>query len=347
MHFSSLLAKQGDQTSHILRSRTRITCSSHRENHIFSKLGCTHGNHSEDCLTKALAPEEFRSSKNRIKSLKLCESCVTIAATTRKGTGSHLCQLFAVNGSQSRDYTDELKEFFTHSVEHPHGWGMAMFYEGGSVSLEKEPECAVKSRYLKQRLSQRIVVSSMMAHIRYATVGGMEYSNTHPFIDRDSTGRCWTQIHNGTIFDYPELRPYVSQQDGTTDSERILCYFIDQLNWQSTAFQKPLDSQERFDLLDSIVCEMARGNKLNLILYDGELMYVHTNFRDSLYYCQNNGSTLFCTVPLSKGSWHPVPFTQLLAYKDGYLLYRGTIHGNEYIPNPEQLKYMHSEFANP
>jgi len=258
-----------------------------------------------------------------------------------------LCQLFAVSGAQSRDYTDELKEFFTHSVDHPHGWGMAMFYDNCSVSLEKEPECASRSRYLKQRLSQRIVVPSLLAHIRYATIGGMEYSNTHPFVDRDAGGRCWTLIHNGTIFNYPKLRPYLTRQEGTTDSERILCFLIDQINAVMNGNPASLDPEKRFHLLDSIVCDMAKGNKLNLILYDGDLMYVHTNFRGSLYFCESAKSTLFCTVPLSRGVWHPVPFTQLLAYRQGQLVFKGTVHGNEYVPDPEQLKYLYSDFANP
>ena len=47
-----------------------------------------------------------------------------------------------------------------------------------------------------------------------------------------------------------------------------------------------LHFEERFALLDEIVSDMAKGNKLNLLLYDGEYTYVHTNYKNSLFYVE-------------------------------------------------------------
>ena len=47
-----------------------------------------------------------------------------------------MCELFGVSSGRRIEVNDLLKEFFSHSVRHPNGWGMAMFYEN-SVSLEK------------------------------------------------------------------------------------------------------------------------------------------------------------------------------------------------------------------
>ena len=49
-----------------------------------------------------------------------------------------MCELFGVSSSEKVEPREMLKEFFSHSVIHPNGWGMAMFY-GNAVSLEKEP----------------------------------------------------------------------------------------------------------------------------------------------------------------------------------------------------------------
>lgn len=120
-------------------------------------------------------------------------------------------------------------DFAGHSVDHPNGWGIAIFC-GKEVNIEKEPVAAYKSSYLKERLRTPLRASNMMAHIRFATRGHMAYENCHPFIKHDQTGRAWTFMHNGTIFSCPLLSKYLYAQSGQTDSERILLYMIDQIN---------------------------------------------------------------------------------------------------------------------
>jgi glutamine amidotransferase len=238
-----------------------------------------------------------------------------------------------------------LKEFFSHSENHPHGWGLAVFCKG-SVSLEKEPIQASRSFYLKERLKHSIKARSAIAHIRLATMGTMEYENSHPFVKQDNCSRSWTLAHNGTIFDCPALNPYLQQQEGQTDSERILCYIIDRINDRQTALGHPLNAEERFSLLDQIICSISPQNKLNLLIYDGEYSYVHTNYASSLYVAQTEKTALFATVPLSAcGQWKPVPFTTLCAYRDGQQIYTGTNHGHEYKDNEKDLKYLFANFS--
>ena len=256
-----------------------------------------------------------------------------------------MCELFGISSSRKIPVNDLLREFFSHSDKHPNGWGMATFF-GGSLSIEKEPAQASRSVYLKERLSHRMEVSTLLAHIRFATIGNMEYDNSHPFVKRDATGRSWVLIHNGTIFDYPPLGPYQYRQDGETDSERILLYLVDEIDRRQAAAGRGLDAGERCALLEELIAEMSPGNKLNLILYDGELMYVHTNYADSLYVCEGGGVATFCTVPLKEGCWSPVPFTALCAYRDGRRVYQGQPHGHAYVDNDRDLKYLFAAFAN-
>lgn len=256
-----------------------------------------------------------------------------------------MCELLGISSAIEIPVNALLREFFSHSDQHPNGWGIATFYHG-AVSIEKEPIKATKSVYLKERLSHKMEVSTLLAHIRFATIGSMEYDNSHPFMRRDNSGRCWVLIHNGTIFDYPILSPYQYRQEGATDSERILLYLVDQINEKQAAMGRALAAEERFALLEPLIADMSVGNKLNLILYDGELMYVHTNFARSLYVCEGGSVATFCTVPLKAGCWNLLPFTTLCAYRNGQRVFQGQPHGHEYIENEADLKYLYASFAN-
>ncbi len=252
-----------------------------------------------------------------------------------------MCKLFAISADEEYVINDYLKRFYRDSNEHPNGWGLALMGKDYSC-VEKEPVQATKSDYLSHRLSQDIRAKNAFAHIRYATIGNVEYKNCHPFTKRDATGRLWTLIHNGTIFDYEPTYRYVSLQSGDTDSERVLLYLTDQMSRQAAIDSS---SEKRFEIMDSIVCGMSKGNKLNLIVFDGKYTYVHTNYAQSLYSLSKDGAVLFSTSPLSDEEWLPVPMTTLMVYKGSKIVFKGTNHKNAYIDNEENIKYLYQAFS--
>lgn len=256
-----------------------------------------------------------------------------------------MCELFGVSAKRPIIVNDYLREFVSHSCNHPNGWGIAVFYDG-AVSLEKEPVTASKSAYLKERLKHKVEAKNMVAHIRLATIGAEKYENCHPFIRRDNSGRAWTLIHNGTIFDSRTLDQYFVKQEGKTDSERILYYLIDEIDRKAAELNRELTDSERFDVVSSVIREITpNNNKVNLIIYDSTQFYVHTNMRGTLYRKQSDEGTVFSTLPLDKVNWEPLPLTQLLAYEDGELKYSATPHNNEYIYDAAQMKYIYLESA--
>ena len=256
-----------------------------------------------------------------------------------------MCEIFGFSSRNDFTANNFLKEFFSHSKKHPHGWGLACISRENAL-IEKESVKAIDSNYLKERLSQPISAKIMLAHIRYATIGNVEYKNCHPFSVRDNTGRQWTLIHNGTIFDYQPLSRYIPQQTGDTDSERVLLYLIDRLNDKQKQKCKKLTFEERFSLFNEIICEMSKDNKLNLLFSDGKYLYSHTNCRGTLYYLGKDNITFFATVPLSNDEWQPLPFTRLLAYHRGRLIKTGTNHEHEYFESEESMKMLYRIFAN-
>ncbi len=250
-----------------------------------------------------------------------------------------MCELFGFSGSAPKRLNRELKEFFSHSDEHPNGWGLAILNENG-CSIEKEPIKAKDSRYLQERLRAPIVETTVLAHIRLATIGKLEWNNCHPFTRVDCSGRRWTLIHNGTIFECAELEGYFPRQSGSTDSERILLYLIDCINAATEKKGMPLDSRERFEIVDQMVVTITPENKVNLLIYDGQLLYAHTNSADMLYSLQTEEGTMFSTRPLSFDQWKPVTFTTLIAYHQGKLVYTGTNHGNEYVLDQKKMELL-------
>ena len=255
-----------------------------------------------------------------------------------------MCELFAVSAKNKTPVTGLLMEFFSHSREHSNGWGIAVF-ENGFQNVEREPVRASDSAYLKNRLAAGFEVTTVMAHIRKATIGDVEYRNTHPFVTRDVSGRVWTLMHNGTIFESGVLSPYLHRQKGTTDSERVLLYLVDQINENLEDELNSFDVNERFQVAEDVIRQLAPGNKLNLVFSDGEYLYVHKNAPGTLYIREGGSGTFFSTRPLGRGDWNEVPQNQLLIYKDGFRIYTGEKHTGTYVENEEQIRMLYLEYA--
>ncbi|OWT32764.1 class II glutamine amidotransferase [Methanobrevibacter sp. 87.7] len=250
-----------------------------------------------------------------------------------------MCELFGYSSSKPFAVNDYLKDFYSHCNCHPHGWGLALL-DSQNYSIYKEPINARRSLKLKKILDNPIMNKNVFAHIRFATIGNLTLSNCHPFYKKDDSGRMWTLIHNGTIFDSSDLCKYAMVQEGTTDSERILLYIVDEINKREYEKGESLSIKERFNLISNLVNNLSFNNKLDLMLFDGEYFYVHMNCKDSLHYLKSDSSIMFSTKPLNNGHWEDVPLNTLLCYKDGNLVFKSKPHNNEYIETPEQSIFI-------
>ena len=236
-----------------------------------------------------------------------------------------MCEILAVNAAQPLDPVPYLREFFPDSVWHPNGWGLAQ-REGMAVRLVKEPVRAIDSTLLPQLLEDDLSTTRLVAHIRNATRGAMTYENCHPFVLADVTGRTWVIAHNGTVLSDALVEPYRGDQQGDTDSERVALFLVDCINRTTTRKGGALDASERFSALDEAMVDLAPGNKLNLVVDDGELTYAHTNTdQPTLFEHRAPGKALLCTRALGNG-WTPVPSCQLIAYQNGDVAHTGTAH---------------------
>ena len=255
-----------------------------------------------------------------------------------------MCEIYGFSGNREKELNSDLREFYSHACDHPNGWGLALLDQTISA-ITREVGRADRSALLRERLNRSVTAKTALAHIRLATIGNEDYDNCHPFTAVDRSGRSWTLIHNGTIFESDKLNGYVFRQKGETDSERILLYLVDRINEATAKAKQELNAEGRFAILNDIVSSSSPKNKLNLLIYDGELLYAHTNFKDSLYERRDDDGVTISTRPLTDSGWRPVPFTTLIAYRDGECVFTGTDHHHEYLFDPSSYKPLYLAYS--
>ena len=255
-----------------------------------------------------------------------------------------MCEIYGFSGKRKSKLNNDLSEFFSHSSYHPHGWGLALF-DGSNAEIRREIIRADRSEYLEKLFAKPILSKNALAHIRLATIGNVELDNCHPFTAKDKSGRSWTLIHNGTIFETKVLKKYIFLQKGETDSERILLYIVDRMNQKISELDRKLSARERFDILDEIIGGSSSKNKLNLLIFDGEITYAFTNYRDSLFLRQDEYGATFSTCPLTNDGWERLQFTVLLGFCNGSQVLSGKPHGNEYFFEADSYKPLYMAYA--
>ena len=246
-----------------------------------------------------------------------------------------MCELFAFNSDKKENITPYLIEFYSHSDVNPHGWGIADIH--GPVGLETGLDKASDSRFLPHLIKELLPTDLLLAHIRLATVGEPCIANCHPFRRGDAGGTEWTFMHNGTIFQGEELGKYQSVQKGTTDSERVMHYLIDQQNSLHDGNPAEASYEEKYAVIEEVIRTLAPGNKLNLVFTDGRRLFIHTNMEGTLYSktLPMKKGIMFATVPLDHEEWQPVEMRRLLVYEKGDQVYRGEPHNYTYVPASE------------
>ena len=134
-----------------------------------------------------------------------------------------MCRLFGMSGGDEPvqatfwllEAPDSLAE---QSRREPDGTGLGAFTADGKPEVFKQPLAAYEDQAFA-REARSVTSRTFVAHVRYASTGGLELKNTHPFEQR---GRIFA--HNGVIGDLGalerELGDQMSLVGGDTDSER-------------------------------------------------------------------------------------------------------------------------------
>lgn len=248
-----------------------------------------------------------------------------------------MCELFGASLHVPIELKDYLSEFYSHCDKHPHGWGI-MRYHDQSYEVIKEPVKASESKILPNIIEKSGKQKNLLAHIRMATVGSIREENCHPYTGVDITGRTWTMIHNGTIYSSGHLFRYMEKQKGDTDSERVLLYLLDLIN-EEYKKTNAMTEDTRIDIVDKLVRELSKRNKLNLMIFDGEILYIHKNMKNTLSYKELPEGKIFATTPLDE-QFVELPMCKLFAVKDGEFIFESKELTEEFVPTLEYISAM-------
>jgi predicted glutamine amidotransferase len=185
--------------------------------------------------------------------------------------------------------------------ENADGWGIAAHGSSthagaahGSTEwvIERRPHPAHDDRWF-QAAAARTQATTVVAHVRHATVGTVALENTHPF---DHAG--WAFVHNGTVPYFADIRPdllaattpgHRAAIRGSTDSEHLF-HLI--LSTYEAAPARPLLECLRVALERVIGWCRAIGQEphlgLNVLLTDGQRM-VGSRWQRSLHSLERTG----------------------------------------------------------
>ncbi|MFJ9782683.1 class II glutamine amidotransferase [Amycolatopsis sp. NPDC101161] len=135
-----------------------------------------------------------------------------------------MCRLFGLSAAPQRVHAtfwllEAPDSLAAQSRREPDGTGLGVFDSQGRPHVWKQPLAAYADEKFAYEAKQ-CESATFLAHIRYASTGGLEPRNTHPFVQR---GRLFA--HNGVIGDLPGLEERLGDQrdlvEGDTDSERF------------------------------------------------------------------------------------------------------------------------------
>ncbi len=212
---------------------------------------------------------------------------------------------------------------------HHDGWGVAGFLGYKAVIFEKSPNDIVKEKNLYNKSVSKVLNSYTkfaIAHLRKASQGEVKLANTHPFI-KDN----WIFAHNGTIMDVKNLKIKNNFCKGTTDSERLFNFIVEnignKINFISELVEiikylkvKTKHTSLTFFLSNEDFLCAYREYSLKYAEEDDKPIWNRDYY--TLYYTQNEKSIIFCSEQLTEEKWTPLRNSHLIVVtKDARIIF--------------------------
>lgn len=237
------------------------------------------------------------------------------------------------------------------------GWGVA-FHEGNDVALFREPGAAGDSALVRHLEGHGPSTNLAISHIRRATRGAVQLSNTQPFV-RELGGRMQVFAHNGNLpgIEHSEVFTLDAQPlhgryrpVGQTDSEHAWCALLARLSglWAGTGVPT---LESRLAHLAAFAADLRALGPANFLYADGDALFAHGHRRiqhpsgriepPGLWMLQRHCAPdapppahaagiavaagdqtvlLFASVPLTDEAWQPLAEGALVAVRDGEIL---------------------------
>jgi glutamine amidotransferase len=212
-----------------------------------------------------------------------------------------MCRLFALCANQPTSVRESLLEAPCSLLRqsgcdrrglcHDNGWGFGWYAHGRPERVRAAAAAQQDPRY--RTAAESLCASTILAHVRRASVGGISERNTHPFIHGP-----WLFAHNGTLQGFADdadrLRRLIPAGllrcvQGDTDSEHLFYYLLGRLG-PATATAETVAEEVR-DALHTLAGmfpgDEASPTQLNLVLTDGETL-VATRWGHTLFWLERH-----------------------------------------------------------
>jgi glutamine amidotransferase len=149
-----------------------------------------------------------------------------------------MCRLYGLQATHSTHAACELLDAQNALIEqsredarglsNPHGWGLG-HVDGGTTTCFRQVRPAGESAAYRET-ALKTEGTTLLAHVRRATVGDPDHANTHPFRHGPAL-----LIHNGHVPAFDRVRPRLREEldddrrravRGTTDSEHVFALLL-------------------------------------------------------------------------------------------------------------------------
>lgn len=170
-----------------------------------------------------------------------------------------MCRLFGfrsiIQSKVHKSLVDGDQSFMHLSEDHPDGWGVA-YYVASSPHIVKSESAAIKDNLFK-KVSGVVASNTVVAHLRKATAGCLDITNTHPF----QYGR-WVFAHNGNIKSFDTYRKKLLEMIpseykrfiiGQTDSELMFYFIMARLSKSLDIHSSNIDTSLLTEAIDSSI----------------------------------------------------------------------------------------------
>ncbi|HXE72525.1 MAG TPA: class II glutamine amidotransferase [Candidatus Nitrosotenuis sp.] len=176
-----------------------------------------------------------------------------------------MCQLFGVSANRPVNLEFSLREWRYRGRQNPHGHGFACWGRGG-WTVKKEPSSLFRAPLQAMALVRSRI---FLCHVRWATAGGIDGLNTHPFLG-ELEGRVFAFAHNGTV-GTSTLPLRRRSPQGATDSEHAFLWMLENL--------EGLARDEFTGRLQALAEEVASRGRFNFLLSDGTTLWARAHDR--------------------------------------------------------------------
>ena len=193
-----------------------------------------------------------------------------------------MCELLAMSSRRSTQLNFSLQTLAAHSAgagTARDGWGVA-FYQGNDAALFREPTAASDSPLVRFLQSQGPSTTLAISHIRHATRGALNLSNTQPFA-RELAGRTHVFAHNGNLVGDRARRESRVRPLPPRRHDRLGTRLLRAAGAPSRLVEPRIAAPlpERRSVIAEFAADLRKLGPANFLYADGDILFAHGDRR--------------------------------------------------------------------